>query len=258
MALIDLARDDPAAVALIARLPALGAAATGNSKLIGWDENGEVAGAVVVARRDDTVELRYLAVLPEQRGQGIGRTLVTALADVVNAAELTAEADAESAPFFAACGFATTRLERPGRETYSCVLPLEAVPSPQALAAITLEALEAAVREGWSRDTAENPDAWSPDNPARDHCDVTALLVRELLGGEILIANVIHEGRRVERHAWNRLPSGLTIDLTRSQFKNGEQFDAPRPGEPMTMLRAPERYARFAERVYATLGCRPD
>jgi GNAT superfamily N-acetyltransferase len=257
MALVDLSRDDPEAVALIARIPALGAAATGNSKLIGWDEDGEITAAVVAVRRDDAIEVRYIAVLPELREHGSGRALLTTLADVVNAAELTAEADAETVGFFRACGFEAMPLERPGREIFKCILPIEAVPSPEAHNAVTLEALEGAVRSAWRADTADDPAAWSLENPARDHCDVTALLVRELLGGEILIANVIRDGRRIERHAWNRLPSGLTVDLTRSQFRDGEEFDAPRVGEPMVMQSAPERYARFAERVYELLGWRP-
>ncbi len=257
MALVDLARDDPATIALIDRLPAVGAATTSNSKLIGWSEEGEIAAGVVVLRRDQTIELRYLAVLPAFRGKGVGRRVVTALADVVNAAELAAEADTDTVGFFRACGFATEPLMRGGREAFTCTLALEAIPSPEALAAVTLETLEQAVQAAWSADTAEDPGSWSPENPARDHCDVTALLVKEILGGEILIANVIRDGRRVERHAWNRLPSGLTVDLTRSQFRNGEQFDAPRLGDPTVRTRAPERYSRFAERVYETLGWRP-
>lgn len=145
MALVDLSRDDPEAVALIARIPALGAAATGNSKLIGWDEDGEITAAVVAVRRDDAIEVRYIAVLPELREHGSGRALLTTLADVVNAAELTAEADAETVGFFRACGFEAMPLERPGREIFKCILPIEAVPSPEAHNAVTLEALEGAV-----------------------------------------------------------------------------------------------------------------
>lgn len=257
MPLVDLARDDPATVSLIHSLPGFGAAATSRSKLIGWSEAGEVVAGVVLVRRDQAVEVRYLAVLPSFRERGVGRRLVAALAEVLNATELTAEADADTVGFFRACGFAATAHARGGREVFACTLALDAIPSTKALEAVTLEALERAVQAAWSADTAEDPAAWSPENPARDHCDVTALLVRDLLGGEILIANVIRDGRRVERHAWNRLPSGLTVDLTRSQFQNGEQFDAPRVAEPLVTNRDPDRYPRFAERVYEELGWRP-
>jgi hypothetical protein len=64
-----------------------------------------------------------------------------------------------------------------------------------------LSELESAIRKSWGRDTSDDPDEWSESNPARGQCAVTAMLVRELLGGEILIANVLRHGRRVERHA---------------------------------------------------------
>jgi hypothetical protein len=79
------------------------------------------------------------------------------------------------------------------------------------------------------------------------------LLVRELLGGEILVANVLRDGRRVERHAWNRLPSGLTFDLTREQFVNGERFGKPSPEVPLLTHRNPERLATMRARVRARL-----
>ena len=81
---------------------------------------------------------------------------------------------------------------------------------------------------------------------------MTALLVRELLGGEILVANVLRDGVRVDRHAWNRLPSGLTLDLTREQFTQGERFGEPRVEEPMLTHRHPERFATLRERVRST------
>jgi hypothetical protein len=83
---------------------------------------------------------------------------------------------------------------------------------------------------------------------------VTALLVRELFGGDILVANVLRQGRRVERHAWNRLPSGVTIDLTREQFVNGESFGEPAVEEPVLLDRNPERYATPRGRVRTALG----
>ncbi len=87
----------------------------------------------------------------------------------------------------------------------------------------------------------------------RSDCDVTSTVVRELLGGEILAANVLLNGRRVGRHAWNRLAGGGALDLTREQFVAGEAFGKGTPQEPIVMQRLPERYARFSERVRARL-----
>jgi len=78
--------------------------------------------------------------------------------------------------------------------------------------------------------------------------------LRELLGGEILIAGVVRDGRRVERHAWNRLPSGIAVDLTREQFRGGELFEEPRVEEPIITQRNSERYLLLEARVRKALG----
>jgi hypothetical protein len=54
------------------------------------------------------------------------------------------------------------------------------------------------------------------------------------LGGVIVISAVSLAGVSVETHYWNRLPSGLEIDLTREQFNRGEQFGEPRILDPAT------------------------
>ena len=129
----------------------------------------------------------------------------------------------------------------------------EAAGSPASVHAATLQETEAAIRAAWGRETSDDPDEWSEENPARGQCAVTALLVRELLGGEILVANVLRDGRRVERHAWNRLLSGLTLDLTREQFVRGERFGEPAVEEPILTQRNPERFATLRARVRAQL-----
>jgi hypothetical protein len=125
----------------------------------------------------------------------------------------------------------------------------------------TLAQLERAVREAWSEDTADAENAWSPENPSCGQCDITSLVVHDLLGGELLAADVFLDGKRVEAHMWNRLPSGIEIDLTRSQFRQGEVI-----GEPTTRERPAEldpthpRYFRYeqylvlSERVRRRLG----
>lgn len=81
----------------------------------------------------------------------------------------------------------------------------------------TLSQLEAVIRASWSRDTAHDPSDWSDANPARGQCWTTAYVVRGLLGGDIILAEI--EGTHPqERHASNRLANGVEIDLTRDQF----------------------------------------
>ena len=69
--------------------------------------------------------------------------------------------------------------------------------------------IAAALIDCWSIETSGN---WLADNPARGQCNVTALLINELFGGEILKTS-LPEGD----HFYNRI-GGERIDLTASQF----------------------------------------
>jgi hypothetical protein len=102
---------------------------------------------------------------------------------------------------------------------------------------MTLTDLETAIRAAWSRDTSDDPHEWTPDWASRGQCGATALVLRELLGGDILIAEVLLDGEPIERHAWNRLPSGLELDLTREQFRRGETLGEPVVAEPLARTR---------------------
>lgn len=151
---------------------------------------------------------------------------------------------------------ASARLARTNSRTSSgandASSPFARPAAPDAVHALTLADLERAIQDSWGRDTSDDPDEWSEGNPARGQCAVTALLVRELLGGEILLANVLVDGERVDRHAWNRLPSGLSVDLTRCQFQDGAELEDPTPGEPLLTDRA--RYELLASRVRQRLA----
>jgi hypothetical protein len=125
----------------------------------------------------------------------------------------------------------------------------------------TLAQVEEAIRGAWSEDTASEDNDWTPDNPSCGQCDITTLVVHDLLGGDVLGADVFLDGVRVEAHMWNRLPSGLEVDLTREQFKAGEVIGEPRVGDrPATFDPAHPRYHRYeqylvlSERVRAGLG----
>ncbi|MEO6713611.1 MAG: hypothetical protein ABIM89_09310 [Mycobacteriales bacterium] len=122
---------------------------------------------------------------------------------------------------------------------------------------LTLRAIEDAIRDSWSIETCDPVDQheWSRDNAARGQCGVTALVVSDLLGGVLLEAQVFRGGVQVEYHYWNRLTSGLDLDLTREQFTRGETFSAAIevPPLPPGPAHAPG-YALLAERVRARLG----
>ncbi len=127
------------------------------------------------------------------------------------------------------------------------------------MGSITLEDIEAAVRASWARDTCDPVDAddWSAANPARGQCGTTALTVNDLLGGDLLVAEVFRvDGSRQGVHWWNRLPDGTEIDLTREQFASHEVIQQPRvmqrPSEPPK--RAAEQYLTLRHRVLLALG----
>jgi len=89
-----------------------------------------------------------------------------------------------------------------------------------------------AIRDSWCALTAERPERWMPENPARLQCSATAIVVRSLLGGDVLIAPVTRDGEPAGLHAWNRLPDGSELDLTAEQFRHGETIGSPEMREP--------------------------
>lgn len=211
--------------------------------LVGWSLDGVLVACAGIERVDaDELAVRALA----SRDDAEAATLLDAIADVATGARIVAGADASRTDVYRAAGFT----EEPAGERLVRVL---AEAPAQSTRAATLREIEQAIRAAWSRETSDDPDEWSETNPARGQCAVTALLVRELLGGEILVANVLRDGVRDDRHAWNRLPSGLTLDLTREQFTQGERFAEPRIEEPLLTHRHPERFATLRERVRSTL-----
>jgi hypothetical protein len=71
------------------------------------------------------------------------------------------------------------------------------------------DAVQAALFKAWSLATSSQ---WSADNPAAGQCNVTALLVHELFGGELLKTPL-----PAGDHFYNRI-RGRRYDFTTSQF----------------------------------------
>jgi hypothetical protein len=121
----------------------------------------------------------------------------------------------------------------------------------------TMEALQVAIRTSWSLETCDPIDAaqWTPDNPSRGQCAVSALVVHDFFGGQLLEAEVLFDdGSRQGFHYWNRLSSG-DVDLTSEQFTQREIVQEPRTVDrlPESPWRAHEQYLLFRERVCAAL-----
>ncbi|WP_213287801.1 hypothetical protein [Bradyrhizobium sp. sGM-13] len=72
------------------------------------------------------------------------------------------------------------------------------------------------LREAWS---AETGGKWRSDNPAAGQCSVTALVVQDELGGEILKTDV-----NGAWHFYNQI-EGRRVDFTMSQFDSPIGYD---------------------------------
>lgn len=205
---------------------------------VGWDAGTGVVASVQLDREGEDLVVRAI----ECDDVEALRELVDAVVEVATAPRIVGDDER-----LAELGFARTN----GRWARDVVV--QPAP-PGATHATTLVELEAAIRASWSADTCDRPDEWTAENPAFQQCDVTAHVVQDYLGGEILVAGVALGGRRVDRHAWNRLPSGLSVDLTREQFRGGERLEAPEVSETFIGPQHRERYELLAARVRAKLG----
>ncbi|MEZ0492405.1 hypothetical protein AB2L28_09150 [Kineococcus sp. TBRC 1896] len=123
---------------------------------------------------------------------------------------------------------------------------------------LTLNTIEAAVRSSWGPDTTfASADYMARGNgqPSRGQCGTTALVLQGLLGGDLMVADVEHDGRVAGVHYWNVTAGGIELDLTRDQFS---------PGESLTNVRrvttrrnsggsGEQPFLRLQERVTAAL-----
>lgn len=127
------------------------------------------------------------------------------------------------------------------------IVPAEGLPS--------LEAVESALQASWTRQTSDDPHMWSEDNREIGQCAVSALVVRAIYGGDIVIATVLDRfgNQTPDGHAWNVLPSGVAVDFTFGQFRSGEQLAPPIVTEPV-IDGDPKRAQALATSVGQRLG----
>jgi hypothetical protein len=122
----------------------------------------------------------------------------------------------------------------------------------------TLTEVERAVRASWGADTCDPADRADRcrENPARGQCGVTALVLNDLFGGDLVLGEVRVAGERVGVHYWNRFGAGVEVDLTREQSRPDEEVVGGevvrRPAGPPR--RAREEYELLRDRVAARLS----
>ncbi|MFG1925912.1 hypothetical protein [Cryptosporangium sp. NPDC048952] len=126
---------------------------------------------------------------------------------------------------------------------------------------VTVDVLRPIFRSAWGPDTCypNASEQWRPDNPARAQCGMTALVVQDLLGGDLILGEVHVDGVKTGNHYWNRLPDGTEVDFTGEQFHpeeivvNGQVLH--RPSDAPRRFR--EQYELLRQRVFDALDRPP-
>lgn len=113
---------------------------------------------------------------------------------------------------------------------------------------------EAAVRnalsQAWSLETAKQ---WTPECPAAGQCNVTAVVIHDLFGGEILQTALPDDWGDVI-HFYNRI-DGRVVDLTDSQFTEPIPYDdAPASRDAAMACVREAEYATLLSGIKAALG----
>ncbi len=98
-----------------------------------------------------------------------------------------------------------------------------------------IKGLESLLDKSWSKETSNDPDNWSQTNKAYGQCAITALIVQEVFGGELMRTETLSSEKKVS-HYYNKLPNGDIIDLTRKQFPEGTAFSEPQSRERSYVL----------------------
>ena len=118
--------------------------------------------------------------------------------------------------------------------------------------------VERAIRGAWCAETSfirATAPPWHPDNPARGQCGTTSLVVQDLLGGDLLVADVTDNGEPDGVHYWNRFGT-LDIDLTREQFGATHEIGAPKvvTRPPDGPRKGVQQYELLRSKVFSALG----
>jgi len=102
--------------------------------------------------------------------------------------------------------------------------------------------LEKALRKSWSAETSFLQDQWNESNPSRGQCAVTALVIQDYLGGEILKCTVVTDN---DKHFFNVLDNGDEIDFTREQYESNEKFGDKEIADRKKILSHPGTQQRY-------------
>ena len=111
--------------------------------------------------------------------------------------------------------------------------------------------LAGVLARSWSRDTSYDPLSWCPQNSAWGQCAVTALVLQDYLGGDLLSGEV-----NGFHHYWNLLPTNSEVDLTLQQFDSVDRIEHRKKADRAYVLSFPgtrRRYRKLLSRVQNAL-----
>jgi hypothetical protein len=114
-----------------------------------------------------------------------------------------------------------------------------------------LEHLERVLVRSWSRETSYDPENWSKHNSAWGQCAVTALIIQDLFGGDLIFGEV-----NGIPHYWNRLAHRKQVDLTAQQFGTKIERTKGKKCDRSLVLSFPDtirRYRRLRSNVLQRL-----
>jgi len=117
-----------------------------------------------------------------------------------------------------------------------------------------LEMMKALLLKAWCAETAKG--TWTPECPSLNQCAVTALVVQDFFGGQLLRCKT-DSG---DSHYWNRLPDGREVDLTEEQFSFiadkplKEEFVVRERGYVLAFPETVARYLLLKKRVFDQLN----
>lgn len=123
---------------------------------------------------------------------------------------------------------------------------------------MNIQTIQEHLRSAWTAQTTAN-EVFVPENPSAGQCAVSALLLQELLGGDLLWAEVQTPQGEGISHYWNRI-DGVEYDLTREQFPEGSVIPggAPKKGDfsstrerVLSFEKTRTRYAILRHRFFA-------
>lgn len=112
--------------------------------------------------------------------------------------------------------------------------------------------LHALALQAWCRASSEDPAHWTPALPEYAQCGATALVVQDVLGGDLMTGRLLRNGRLVT-HCWNLLEGDVQVDLTARQLAGARFLGTSRVVRDAVLAHEPTayRYAYLAARFAA-------